>query len=364
MYYMNHDAVDYFRVDFTPEDSIVDGKHYPLGTFAAEMLDRGWEAATDIRWPLKRFQEEFQVFLASRNPSSSGMALQAMRELWRVLGKLPLYNKLLPGDHQMEALLPYLREHPDLTDDMLTPGTPRNEAYTRWMEKLESLEDELQAFVKNATWMLEEFFQNLPSRKRQDYLRAYANYRWTMEEAMQQRKDTEDEGEVWEDATVDLDTVSFDYPVNISLVPIMETRTHRLTLAEQMTFESLPSFLYMDLYKGLAAGNLPRRCAHCRRWFLAEGGYDTLYCNRVVPGAKGKTCRQVGAHEREKEKRRTETAAREYSRIYNRLKARKRRGRITTDAWNRQVARAQELKDAFTARQITREEYVQKLDAL
>ena len=102
---MNHDAVDYFRVDFTPEDSIVDGKHYPLGTFAAEMLDRGWEAATDIRWPLKRFQEEFQVFLASRNPSSSGMALQAMRELWRVLGKLPLYNKLLPGDHQMEALL-------------------------------------------------------------------------------------------------------------------------------------------------------------------------------------------------------------------------------------------------------------------
>ena len=181
---------------------------------------------------------------------------------------------------------------------------------------------------------------------------------------MQQRKDTEDEGEAWEDATVDLDTVSFDYPVNISLVPIMETRTHRLTLAEQMTFESLASFLYVDLYKGMGAGNLPRRCAHCGRWFLAEGGYDTLYCNRVVPGAKGKTCRQVGAHEREKEKRRTETAAREYSRIYNRLKARKRRGRITTDAWNRQVARAQELKDAFTARQITREEYVQKLDAL
>ena len=44
---------------------------------------------------------------------------------------------------------------------------------------------------------------------------------------MRQRKDVEDEGEVWEDATVDLDTVSFDYPVNISLVPIMETRSHR-----------------------------------------------------------------------------------------------------------------------------------------
>ena len=364
MYYMNHDAVDYFRVDFTPEDSIVDGKHYPLGTFAAEMLDRGWEAATDIRWPLKRFQEEFQVFLASRNPSSSGMALQAMRELWRVLGKLPLYNKLLPGDHQMEALLPYLREHPDLTDDMLTPGTPRNEAYTRWMEKLENLEDELQSFVRNTEWMLEGFFQDLPSRSRQDYIRTYAGYRRTIGEAMQQQKDAEDEGAVWEEGTIDLDTISFDFPVNISLVPVSDPKSHCLVLAEQMTFESLSSFLYLDLYKGMAAGNLPRRCAYCRRWFLAMGGYNTLFCSRVVPGTGGKTCRKIGAHAREKEKQRTETAAREYNRIYNRLKARKRRGRLSTDEWNRKVAQAQALKDTFAVGMITREEYVQKLNAL
>lgn len=150
----------------------------------------------------------------------------------------------------------------------------------------------------------------------------------------------------------------------LSLVPAKESKSHRLTLAEQMTFESLTSFLYMDRYKGMAAGNLPRRCAHCRRWFLAVGGYDTRYCDRVVPGTGGKTCRKVGAHEREKEKQKTETASREYSRIYNRLKARKRRGRITTDEWNRQVVQAQELKDAFLAKQITRQEYVRKLDEL
>lgn len=51
-------------------------------------------------------------------------------------------------------------------------------------------------------------------------------------------------------------------------------------------------------------------------------------------------------------------------RIYNRLKARKRRGRITVDEWNRQVVRAQELKDAFTAQQMTKEEYVKKLNEL
>ena len=38
--------------------------------------------------------------------------------------------------------------------------------------------------------------------------------------------------------------------------------------------------------------------------------------------------------------------------------------RITTDEWNRQVARAQELRAAFTDMQMTETEYVEKLDAL
>ena len=108
MYYMNHDAVDYFRVDFTPDDSIVGGKYYPLGTFAAEALECGWNASEEIHRSLKRFQEEFQVFLAARDPSSAATALHAMRQLWTVLEELPLYNKLLAGDHRMAALIPYL----------------------------------------------------------------------------------------------------------------------------------------------------------------------------------------------------------------------------------------------------------------
>ena len=364
MYYMNQDAVDYFRVDFTPDESIVGGKHYPLGTFAVEMMEFGWNRTAEIRQPLKRFQKDFQVFLAARDASSEATAFHTMLELWQVLGKLPVYNKLMVEGHRLPSLIPYLRKHPDLLDEMLTPGTPRNEGYTRWMGKLERLEDELQAFVKNTQWMLDEFFQNLSSRKRQDYIRAYARYRDAMEDAIQEKEDMEDEGEVWEDPSVDLDMLSFTFPVNISLVPVMDPKTRRPTLAEQMTFESLSSFLYLDLYKGMAAGNLPRRCAYCRRWFLAMGGYNTLYCSRVVPGTGGKTCRKIGAHAREKEKQRTETAAREYNRIYNRLKARKRRGRLSTDVWNQQVAQAQVLKDTFAAGMITREEYVQKLNAL
>lgn len=49
----------------------------------------------------------------------------------------------------MPTLIPYLHRHSNMVDDVLTLGTPHNEAYTRWMEKLEGLEDKLQAFVKN-----------------------------------------------------------------------------------------------------------------------------------------------------------------------------------------------------------------------
>ena len=113
----------------------------------------------------------------------------------------------------------------------------------------------------------------------------------------------------------------------------------------------------------MAAGNLPRHCAYCGRWFLTVGGYNTMYCNREIPGAKDKTCRMIGAHERKKAANQSSEARKEYSRIYNKLKARKQRGTISTDLWNQRVA-AQRLKDAFSEGRIGKEEYVQQMDAL
>ena len=57
----------------------------------------------------------------------------------------------------------------------------------------------------------------------------------------------------------------------------------------------------------------------------------------MVFGAGGKNCRRIGTYEREKEKQETTTTAQEYNGIDNRLKVRKRRGRITPDERNRKV---------------------------
>ena len=61
----------------------------------------------------------------------------------------------------MEAMLPYLRTHLDVVDDLLTPGTPRNKVYS----------------TKKYGVDTERIFQELYSRRRQNYIQAYADYR-------------------------------------------------------------------------------------------------------------------------------------------------------------------------------------------
>ena len=155
----------------------------------------------------------------------------------------------------------------------------------------------------------------------------------------------------------------FDFPAHISFIPYRDEKTGKPKMAERSTFDDLIAFFYLDLTRGIAAGNLPRRCKNCGHWFVAVGGYNTQYCDRPILGQHGKTCRSVGAHETAKRKLR-EAAAKEYARTYNRLKGRKQRGTISTDEWNHIVAVAEELRAAFQAGEMAESEYCRKLKAL
>ena len=83
------------------------------------------------------------------------------------------------------------------------------------------------------------------------------------------------------------------FPVNISFVVERNQKTGLPFIAEKMTFEDLVSFLYMDLYRGMAVGNVPRLCHNCDRWFLLTGAYDTVYCQRIALGEETRTCPQA-----------------------------------------------------------------------
>ena len=116
-------------------------------------------------------------------------------------------------------------------------------------------------------------------------------------------------------------------------------------LAERVVFSSLADFLHMDLFRGLMHGNVPRRCHNCRKFFLLQKGYDVRYCTRIAPGETKRTCRQVGAHNKQTDRDSKTPVQIEYENTYNRLKKRKARGKISTDEWNALVARAQDIRE-------------------
>ena len=68
---------------------------------------------------------------------------------------------------------------------------------------------------------------------------------------MWQQRDMEDGGEEWDAHEVALDTVSFSYPMRISLVLIMERKPKHLMLAEQMIFERFPAPMLQTLWPGI-----------------------------------------------------------------------------------------------------------------
>ena len=78
MFRMSHDAVDFFSADFTAAGVIVAGEEYPLGYFAAEALEVSGQLALDIGAAAKEFAAEAQMFFAARDPSSAGIANEAL----------------------------------------------------------------------------------------------------------------------------------------------------------------------------------------------------------------------------------------------------------------------------------------------
>ena len=338
-YVMTSSFLDGFEASFTKKECILKGKHYPLGYFAVEYLEVDRTFLRELERLIPIFQEEFTTFLSARDPSSAALAQQALNAVWDVLIQMPVYQHLEEHGSGVRRLLREMKELPELVDEMLTPGTGRSEMLHEWLGRLTKLPESIWDFILDTQKMLMQYFEALPARKPENYALAFGKYRYeatlNYQMEMEERED---------DKTLpEPDLPQFSFPLQVSFKAVTDA-SGKWGFAEQIEFEELSSFLHYDLCRGMAAGNIPRRCECCGRYFLAMGAYDTRYCMRIAPGESVKTCRQVGAHRKEKQRNGTEFVRKEYQKVYNRLRGRKNRGIISVDEWNRQVAGAQGLK--------------------
>ena len=357
MIYYNDHFFERFDVLFGKKSSIVAGEEYPLGYFAAEAMELDAAVFGELKKLTQQASQEFDMFLSARTASSAGMAIQALDRAWELVRQLPLYNKIPYREgcgSSVSGTVRELRSDDERLDRMLTVGTTENEMLRRWHGLYDRLADDLQRFQYDTDDMLTDYFEELPSRRPEAYAAAFEACMASFREIYMQTEDDED--------LAYMNKRRLNFPVNISFVVERDQKTGLPFMAERMTFEDLISFLYMDLYRGMAAGNVPRRCHNCGKWFLVVGAYDTVYCQRVAPGETTRTCRQVGAHRKEREKNGKEFAHSEYARVYNRLKTWKQRGKLSVEEWNRRVAYIQEVKAAFLAGDMSDIEYAAKLN--
>ena len=176
MIYQNDLFFERFDVLFGKKSSIVAGEEYPLGFFAAEVMDMDVAVLKGLKKLTQQASQAFDVFLTAQTASSAGMAVQVLDQAWELVRQLPLYNKIPYREGRgssVSGIVRELRGDEQKLDRMLTAGTAENEMLRRWHGVYDRLADDLQRFRYDTDDMLTDYFEELPSRRPEAYAAAF-----------------------------------------------------------------------------------------------------------------------------------------------------------------------------------------------
>ena len=370
MHPLSYDPIDGFRALFGDGTVILDGASLPLGASAVEVLNLPVGAVGDLRIAARELNPELMMFLSGPDATASALAHQALEQFWDILYRYPVYRNLR---RTTDSLTSGARTYPQLLESALTKGTEDNTAMKSWLERLGDLADTFERFRQHTTTLLERAFTEVPERSASGYARRLTGYYQILDLEAQVMSDELDdiEGDEFlrtrEENFREMDRRNFphSFPIRVSYRAVQHPKKKgEYLLAEEVFFDNVETFLSLDLLRGLAAGHLPRRCEHCGRWFLLTSGYDTRYCENPAPEEPDKTCRQVGAHRKEKLLNGTVEIRKQYQRVSNRLKGQKYRGTLSQDEWNQLMKRVQDLRDDALAGRITLSELTAQYDQI
>ena len=361
-----------FSVDFGAKESFIGKTARPLGHYATQALLLSRDFSTELFVRLHDFEERFQIYLAAATVSAAGAAQQALDNYWKQAGQLPGYREWLENFRaQYRIPLDYPSWFLQFVHDsagMAKRNTPGSEEYTQmmnWLQFLHRLPEDLQQYQKNVHYMLQNGFSDPTKRSPKDYAQSLRIFALEVADTMERiEQDAELEGRELTDLdfqhlNMNPKTMLFRSKVYLSVVPnAVDSEDAFVT---RISFPSWKDFIYMDLYRGLAAGNLPYICENCHRYFLVRGAYKTIFCERIAPGETKRTCRQVGGHIRERMKIDTDFARREYKRAYDCIKMRRYRGTMTEEEFEQEYQWLNELKDDMIDCAITSTEFIRRI---
>ena len=334
---------DQFTVFFYGDKVFVGGREYPIGQCCVDILNLDEAVLDEIDQRVREFVPLAMDLLKEKTDSAAALAQKRLNAVWELIFALPVYRDLKMDEpcnyHTFQRLMAD-KEKWAQVQDVTSAGYAK---YQGMLMELICFAEGLRGFRQLIDMMAGKCLEPLKRRNSSAYAEAYSYFYMQMFSAgVQVFGDDFEQG----------------IPMEVSFVPMMHPAEEgKVFIAEKATFNSLTDFLRTEFYRGLAKGNAPRRCHNCGRYFLLTSGHNVCFCNNIAPGETKRTCRKVGAHRKEAQGKENHTPAqKEYDKTYNRLKARKQRGKISKDEWNSAVAKAQDLLERSERGELSDEE--------
>lgn len=342
---------DQFTVFFHGGRVYIGEKNYPVGQCCVDILNLEESVLDELDQRVKVFVPAAWELLKKKTNSAAVSAQEKLNAVWDIIFALPVYRDLnMDYDcnyHALENLFADRRKW----SLVQKPHSEGRAMYQGMIAGIENFAHDIRELRKQLLVITENYFEKLERRNAAAYADAYSYYYTDMFNAA---------------ATIFEEDFSQSFTVALNFVPMMhQTNKDEVFIAEKTTFDSLVTFLRTEFYRGLAAGNAPRRCRNCGTYFLLDSGYNAIYCNNIAPGETDRTCRKVGAHRKEAQGKENRSPARvEYDRTYNRLKQKKNRKKISLNEWNAAVAEAMRILEQSESGQLTDDEMRARFKAL
>ena len=338
---MKANAYDQFSVLFWEGNVMLgEGASFPLGQMTTDFLNLDEQVLTQTDTHVRKFSKEMRALFKNKNSCIVISVQEKLNAVWDVIFALPFYRDLPLDIRAAYNLFPMLLADKQNWGEAFRDGSEVNKMFMEFLDKMEYFAESIRNFRGQIAGMLELHFESLTRRNNEAYAEAYTKYYRDMVDA----------------GVLLFGDLPFEqgFPVKVRFTSLRHPADKgKPMMAEEAEFSYLSHFLYTDFYRGLISGNMPRRCHNCGRYFLLNKGYDICYCNNIAPGETEKTCRKIGAHKKEARKEGKTPARLEYDKIYNRLKTRRARGKLSSGEWNAAVALALEYKDKAEAGEIS-----------
>ena len=108
-------------------------------------------------------------------------------------------------------------------------------------------------------------------------------------------------------------------------------------LVQAYDFGTLPQYIYHEIMQMILSDRALRRCKHCGRYFIPPNNRPIEYCDSVAPG-QTKPCYAIGPMSTYTDKVKADPILEIYTRAYKRYIARRRKGAISPEDFDKWAA--------------------------